>query len=87
MSRIVIHGTKAMRTLWQTFVVTPAMKAAVDPSIAQPSNNFYLCNKINKCIHIKYVSPNVINYQDVSIAFTIIIGEPLSVIINVSNIQ
>ena len=29
-------------------------------------------NKINKCVCIKYVSSNVINYQHVSIAFAII---------------
>jgi hypothetical protein len=35
---------------------------------------FDLCNKINKCLCIKYISSRVINYQHVSIAFVIITG-------------
>ncbi len=40
-----------MRNLRLTFVLTPAMKAAVDPSVEQPPINFYLCNKINE-VHV-----------------------------------
>ena len=66
-----------MRTMWHTFVITPAMKVAGDPSVEQQAINFFICNKINKCICIKYVPSNVINYQHVTIAFAIIIGVAL----------
>ena len=48
------------------------MKVVVDLSVEQPLTNFYLCNKIKKCVCIKYVSSHVINYQHISIAFAII---------------
>jgi hypothetical protein len=35
--------------------------------------SYGLCNTINKCIFIKYVSSHIINYQHVSIAFAIFI--------------
>ena len=38
---------------------------------------FDVCNKINKCICINYVSSHIINYKLVSIAFAIMIGVAL----------
>jgi hypothetical protein len=73
---IPIDGTKTPK----------ATKATVDPSVVQPSNNFYLCNKINKYICIKYISPNLINYQHVSITFVIIIGVALQEYLEYNNL-
>jgi len=43
----------------------------------QRNIKFHLCNKINNCTCIKYVSSHVINYQHVSIVFATIIGVDL----------
>ena len=61
-----------MCTLCQTFVLSAAVKGALVPSVEQPPTNFYLCNKIFKCICIKYVTLHIIIHQHVSIAFAII---------------
>jgi hypothetical protein len=51
-----------MRALCLTYVLTPAMNAAVDPSVQQLTTNF-TCYKINKYVCTKYVSSHLINYQ------------------------
>jgi ABC-type uncharacterized transport system permease subunit len=68
--KTVIHGT-------QTFVLTPTMKVAVDPSVEQPPINLTYVIQINKFIWINYVSSHVVNYQHVSSVFAIIIGVAL----------
>ena len=88
-----------MEAARRTFVLTPALKVAVDPSVEQPPTNLTYGIKIIECVCIKYYSSHVINYQHASIAFAIIIEvalqeyeeykyhtdyrEPLNVTINV----
>jgi hypothetical protein len=61
-----------MRTLRQSFELTPAMQAAVDPSVQQPTTNFTYVIKSTKAMY--KICSHVINYQHVSIASAIIIG-------------
>jgi hypothetical protein len=64
------------RALCQTRVLTPAINAAVDPSVKQLTTNF-TCYKINKCVYTtKYVSSYLINYQCFH-RFVIILGVAL----------
>jgi hypothetical protein len=60
-----------MRTLRQTFVLTPATKVAVDRSILQPTTNYIFVISTN--VYVQNMFHHVINYQHVSIAFAIII--------------
>ena len=66
-----------MRNLCQMVVLTPVVKATVDPSLEQPLTN--LADVIKSTNEYVYVSPHVINYQHVSIAFGIIFRVALKV--------
>ena len=66
-----------MRTLCQTFVLTPAMKVEADPSVEQPPTNFTCVIKSTNAYVKKNVSLHFINYQNVPIASAIIIGVTL----------
>jgi hypothetical protein len=44
-----------MRALCQTRALTPAMNAAVDPSVKKLPTNFTFVIQINKCVCTKYV--------------------------------
>jgi hypothetical protein len=61
-----------MWALRQTFVLTPAMKVAVDRSVMQlTANCTYVIKSTN--VHVQNMFRHVINYQRVSIASAIII--------------
>jgi hypothetical protein len=65
-----------MRTLRQTFVLTPAKKVAVDRSVVQPTTNYTYVIK-SRNVYVQNMFHHVINYQNVSIAFAIINGVAL----------
>ena len=65
-----------MRALRQTFLVTPAMKVALDRSAVQQTTN-YICAMKSTNVYVQNMLHNVINYHHVSIALAIITGVAL----------
>jgi len=62
-----------MRTLRQTHVQTPAMKAAIDRSVMQPTTNYtYIIKSTNMYYKICFIT--FFDYQHIPIALAIIIG-------------